>query len=77
MTTATAGTLSIGIQANGVGSGATSGVTYGALSAQSVTAVGSYLLGPVSGSQIIQGTVTPGASTGVFYNGSMGIEGIS
>jgi len=77
MTTATAGTCSIGIQVNGSLFGATSGTTYGALNAQSVTVNGSYLLSSVSGTQVIQGQVTPGASTGVFFNGNMTVIGIS
>lgn len=77
MTTATAGTCSIGIQVNGSLFGATSGVTYGTLNAQSVTVTGSYLLSSVSGTQVIQGQVTPGASTGVFFNGNMTVIGIS
>ena len=77
MTTATAGTCSIGIQVNGSLFGATSGVTYGTLNAQSVTVTGSYLLSSVSGTQVIQGQVTPGLSTGVFFNGNMTVIGIS
>ena len=77
MTAATAGTCSIGIQVGGSLYGATSGTTYGAINAQSVTVTGSYLLSSVSGTQVIQGQVTPGASTGVFFNGNMTVIGIS
>jgi len=77
MTTATAGTCSIGIRVGGSLYGATSGTTYGALNAQSVTVTGSYLLSSVSGTQVIQGQVTPGASAGVFFNGNMSVIGIS
>ena len=77
MTAATAGTCSIGIQVGGSLYGATSGTTYGALNAQSVTVNGSYLLSSVSGSQVIQGQVNPGNSTGVFFNGNMTVIGIS
>jgi hypothetical protein len=77
MTTATAGTCSIGIQVGGSLFGATSGVTYGGLNAQSVTVTGSYLLSSVSGTQVIQGQVTSGASAGLFYNGNMTVIGIS
>jgi hypothetical protein len=77
MTTATAGTCSIGIQVGGSLFGGTSGITYGALNAQSVTVNGSYLLSSVSGSQVIQGQVAPGGSSGVFYNGNMTVIGIS
>lgn len=77
MTAATAGTCSIGIRVGGSLYGATSGTTYGAINAQSVTVNGTYLLSSVSGTQVIQGQVTPGASAGVFFNGNMSVIGIS
>jgi hypothetical protein len=77
MTAATAGTCSIGIRVGGSLYGATSGTTYGAINAQSVTVNGTYLLSSVSGTQVIQGQVTPGNSAGVFFNGNMSVIGIS
>jgi hypothetical protein len=77
MTTASAGTCSIGIQVNGSPYGVTAGVTYGALNSQSVTVNGTYLLSGVTGTQVISGSVTPGASSGVFFNGNMSVIGIS
>jgi hypothetical protein len=77
MTTASAGTCSIGIQVNGTLYGATAGTTYGAINAQSVTVNGTWLLSGVTGTQVISGQVTPGNSSGVFFNGNMAVIGIN